>query len=224
MERETHLPQAVRPVGRFPDSVRQDSSRIARFESEIDVQFLLRLRRHFQTDGQFRFLERQRDGDDGHVLAHANLRPEDAVVQRLRRVDPQFLQDGHVVEVNLRQAADKVVAGTQTQSQRLPIAADENVRIESEVITRSADEHPVTAPVEEEIQYVAVVNESEIVPDTRRQIFSQMDSVRAVAEIHFDVQRIVGQQSHGHVVGVRECSAGVEENRVAHQCLIGHRC
>lgn len=86
---------------------------VSRFEAEIEHE-LIGERYESRVNRQLGLLERERDGHDGHVLALADLRPENAVVQRLRRVDSQLLQDGNVVKVNFGQTAHKVVARPQS--------------------------------------------------------------------------------------------------------------
>lgn len=72
---------------------------VPRFEAEVEHQPLgesdeARVNRHF------RFLERESDGHNRHIFALSDLRPEDAVIQRLRRVDSQLLKDGNIVEIH----------------------------------------------------------------------------------------------------------------------------
>lgn len=58
------------------------------------------------------------------------------------------------------------------------------------------------------------MNESEIIPNTRGQIFAQMNSVRTIAKVHFDVKGTVGQKSYGYVICIGKRSTGVENNRI----------
>lgn len=83
----------------------------------------------------------------------------------------------------------------------------------------AVNDHPLTAAVQDEIQQISVMDQSEIVPNAGGQVFAQVDTIWPVAEIHFDVERTVGQQSDGDVIGVRERSAGIKQDRISNQSL-----
>ena len=106
-----------------------------------------------------------------------------------------------------------------TQSERFTITTDENMRIETEMVSGSFDDHSDAIAVQQKVQNGSFVYEREVIPFAGGQVVTQVDAVRSVAEIDLDVQRTVGQQSHCHVIGVRKRSASVEQYRIAYQSL-----